>query len=327
MNGAGGQFRDEDLHAFADGVSAPERRAALIAYLATSPADTDRVLGWQRQNELLRNAFPLEALRAAPRLIQAASAPFAPQPRDGAAGGLDAATMLQSDPPLAAPMLVSVAERRRGHDAMVGAGAMVVAALAALLAGLYVAGSLQGLTGLGWLPRAAAIAPALQPASAPGAPAETVVGRALEAHLAFAEDLEVPVEFDAKAATQLVAYLSHRVGVPVQAPNLTAQGFQLLGGRLLPVPDGVAAMLVYEAHDGQRVGLVVTRATPGGDAGLQYQAAEQGPVHAVRWSTGDEIYVLTSRRGAAETLRLAVAAATGVAAARPVTPSRPGALP
>ena len=324
MSAVGGPFRDEDFHAFADGVSAPDRRAALVAYLATSPADTERLLGWQRQNDLLRAAFPIEAAaRVGPRVV-------APSAGGGGAQGLGsgptlpelgAAAKREAQPPLR--QALPEPGRRRESNAVASAAGMALAALVAVMAGIYVSGGLPGVLSSVWLPRAGAAAVAARP----GDIGEGLLRRAIEAHQVFAEDLVVPVEFDAKATGQLLAYLSQRAGVTLRAPNLTAQAFRLLGGRVLPVPEGIAAMLVYEGPGGQRIALVAARAAGETDPASLYQPGERGPVHAVKWTAGEATYVLTSTRNAAETLRLAMAAAIGLEAARALAPDRPASVP
>ncbi|MHB8886788.1 MAG: anti-sigma factor family protein [Methylovirgula sp.] len=75
---------DEDLHSFVDGEVDDDRYEAVLAYLATAPADAARVEAWRQQNILLRAAFAQVTLEQvpvslsfsfAPRLI---SLPFAP---------------------------------------------------------------------------------------------------------------------------------------------------------------------------------------------------------------------------------------------------------
>jgi anti-sigma factor RsiW len=57
VNGFPPPVSDEELHAFVDGETAPERRDAILAFLSASPADAARVETWRRQNETIRAAF------------------------------------------------------------------------------------------------------------------------------------------------------------------------------------------------------------------------------------------------------------------------------
>ena len=317
MSAPGLTLRDSALHAYADGVLAPQRRAEVIAFLAANPDETEKVLGWQRQNDLLRAAFPLAAslladatpkatadnlVRLTPRVTSNAVAASA------SAEAADPATYFAEKRPAALEQ--SAARRHAGLTAvhvfaMVSAAAAIVAAAVLVDAGggLLERLSPVRLAGFG----GAALAVALP---------DGVVRRALEAHPVFAEDREVPVEFDAAAPAQLAAYLSRRTGANIRAPNLTAQGLRLMGGRVLPLPDGTAAMLVYDGGAGARAALTIARLAAAGDVGLRFQQADSGAVHSARWLAGDEVYVLTSEASKADTLTLAAAVAVSVEAAR-----------
>jgi len=65
------------------------------------------------------------------------------------------------------------------------------------------------------------------------------------------------------------------------APDLVAEGFQLVGGRLLPAGQGKAAMLLYEDAKGQRISLFVTADSAAKSKGT-YMADADGP-EAVYW--------------------------------------------
>ena len=54
----------------------------------------------------------------------------------------------------------------------------------------------------------------------------------------------------------MLQWLSNRLGQPIKAPDLTAFGFRLMGGRLLPASSkGVAAQLMYDDDCGTRLTL------------------------------------------------------------------------
>ena len=303
---------ERDLHAYADGVLAAQRRADVIAYLAAHPDETERLLGWQRQNELLRAAFPLvEARQPAGkgRIFEPA----------GKIAGQPALVMTQHAAPDArvaqparADDAVDRAIHRRRSAAGVQAAGLLVAGAVIVLMALQFAGGAAGVMERFAPARIAGMTPA--PAAAPLP--DGVVRRALEAHVVFAEDREVPAEFDAQAPAQLTAYLSRRTGANVRAPNLSLQGLRLIGGRVLPLAEGAAAMLVYDAGAGPRVALTIARIDAAGDFGLRFQQTDSGATHAARWLAGDEVYVLTSAASRAETLNLATIAAAGVESAR-----------
>jgi anti-sigma factor RsiW len=84
-------------------------------------------------------------------------------------------------------------------------------------------------------------------------PASDIVHRAAMAHAIYAAEVQHPVE--ASAHGELLDWLSERLQMKVQAPDLRAAGFAFLGGRLLPGDAAAAALLMYERQNGQRVTL------------------------------------------------------------------------
>jgi len=95
----------------------------------------------------------------------------------------------------------------------------------------------------------------LQPKHVPSAAASEMVRRAAIAHAVYAADVEHPVETGPGANAQLLAWLSERLGMKVDAPELGAVGLSFIGGRLLPGDKTAAALLMYEGQNGQRVTL------------------------------------------------------------------------
>lgn len=83
---------------------------------------------------------------------------------------------------------------------------------------------------------------------------------ALVAHALYVTEKRHPVEVPAAQEEHLVAWLSKRLDAPIKAPNLQANGFTLLGGRLLPGNDGPLAQLMYESSAGERLTLTVKHA-------------------------------------------------------------------
>jgi len=89
----------------------------------------------------------------------------------------------------------------------------------------------------------------------PSSAAAEMVRRAAIAHAVYATEVEHPVETWAGAKAQLLAWLSERLSMKVDAPDLGAAGLSLMGGRLLPGDKAAAALLMYEGASGQRVTL------------------------------------------------------------------------
>jgi anti-sigma factor RsiW len=103
------------------------------------------------------------------------------------------------------------------------------------------------------------VPPRASPPSALAAGA--IMADALAAHRTFA------VEVDAAQEAHLVQWLSKRLGRPLVVPDLSATGYRLMGGRLLPAGSGAAAQLMYENGSGDRL-TVYVRPGVAGEAGL-----------------------------------------------------------
>ncbi|TIO73832.1 MAG: anti-sigma factor [Mesorhizobium sp.] len=106
--------------------------------------------------------------------------------------------------------------------------------------------------------------------------------QAIAAHVIYAAEKRHAVEVPASDKDHLQTWLSNRVGLKVIAPDLVAQGFELVGGRLLPSGEGgKAAMLLYEDANGERISLFVTAESAATAKGT-YAAEANGP-EAVYW--------------------------------------------
>lgn len=93
------------------------------------------------------------------------------------------------------------------------------------------------------------------PSMASAKPEREFVHQAVLAHTVYAPEVRHPVEVTALEQAHLVQWLSKRLGKPLKVPDLTAQGFDLVGGRLLPGEAGARAQFMFENAAGQRVTL------------------------------------------------------------------------
>lgn len=143
-------------------------------------------------------------------------------------------------------------------------------------------------------------------ASAPALQA-TLPRDAAIAHVVYSPEQRHPVEVDAQHADHLVAWLSKRLGHELQAPDFKAQGFELLGGRLLPGNGGPVAQFMYEDGQARRVTLYVRRAATG-QGETAFQHAREDGVEVFYWVDRDLGYALSGAIGKAEMGRLADAA-------------------
>ncbi|MGU3420717.1 anti-sigma factor family protein [Methylobacterium sp. D54C] len=139
----------------------------------------------------------------------------------------------------------------------------------------------------------------------PGAPAEPMTQAAVSAFRTYVVEAAHPVEVRADGSSDLVQWLTARLGRPVTVPDLQAQGFRLMGGRLLPAGDGLAAMLMYDDDRGTRLTLY-SRVGPSGGRGV-FRYARADDVAAFSWIDSGMSYVVTARTDEARLLRVAQA--------------------
>ena len=102
------------------------------------------------------------------------------------------------------------------------------------------------------------------------------------AHAVYVPEKRHPVEVavEGDAATQraqeehLSRWLTKRLDVPVKMFDLRAQGFRLVGGRLLPEGNGPCAQLMYEDAQGQRVTVFLRRKGADAPAAFRYEVLD-----------------------------------------------------
>ncbi len=141
------------------------------------------------------------------------------------------------------------------------------------------------------------------------APGPRFVQQAALAHLVYAPERRHPVEVTADQQDHLVQWLSRRLGRPLKVPNLSAQGYLLVGGRLLPGEGGARAQFMFEDSGGQRVTLYLGAV----DAGSARQTETAfslgaGPVPSFYWVDQGFGYALAGEVPRARLLALAQAA-------------------
>ena len=116
--------------------------------------------------------------------------------------------------------------------------------------------------------------------------------RAARAHLVYSPEVRHPVEVEAKEQDHLVKWLSKRLDLPLKVPMLSTEGFELLGGRLLPGNDGPVAQFMYQDATGKRLTLYVTRPHKG-DEITAFRFAQEGRVSVFYWIDRDCGYALS----------------------------------
>ena len=137
-------------------------------------------------------------------------------------------------------------------------------------------------------------------------PAATFSMRAARAHLVYAPEVRHPVEVDATQQEHLVKWLSKRLALDLKVPLLTGEGFELLGGRLLPGPEGPVAQFMYQDSAGKRLTLYVSKPNRA-DQPAAFRYAQEGPVSVFYWIDRDCGYALSGELDRPTLTRVATA--------------------
>jgi anti-sigma factor RsiW len=154
-------------------------------------------------------------------------------------------------------------------------------AMAAAAAGLLVAGGVLGGVGVWqWQAKAQAAQLAqLRLQLAPGA-AQGWVQRAAFAHSIYTNEPRHAVEVGAQEE-HLSRWLTRRIDIPVKLFDLKAQGFDLVGGRLLPDGPGKSAQLMYQDAEKRRVTVYLRKPEQGADTAFRFE--QQGKLGLFYW--------------------------------------------
>ncbi|MBK5104019.1 MAG: anti-sigma factor [Burkholderiales bacterium] len=130
--------------------------------------------------------------------------------------------------------------------------------------------------------------------------------RAAVAYAVYAPEVRHPVEVGAEQQDHLVKWLSKRLGHQLKLPLLAQQGFDLVGGRLLPGGKGPVAQFMYQDSKGQRITLYVSRrdAEPGETA---FRFSQEDKISVFYWIDGKLGYALSAEMDRARLLTVATA--------------------
>jgi len=138
-----------------------------------------------------------------------------------------------------------------------------------------------------------------------GPPRPTEIARlqteATTAWRVFASDTAQPVELDGEDPATLVRWMTQKLGRRVSVPDLSAQGYKLLGGRVLTAMYGPAAMLLYQDAAGTRLTVYLQPMSLGLPTAMQRVAAPSaaGVVDGFAWIAGQIGYSVLTRPGGA----------------------------
>jgi anti-sigma factor RsiW len=124
------------------------------------------------------------------------------------------------------------------------------------------------------------------------------------AHAVYSPEVRHPVEVGAAEQEHLVNWLSKRVGAKLRAPVLTAEGYELVGGRLLPGESGAVAQFMYQDGKGKRLTLYVSRLA-GKQRDTAFRFSQEDKVSVFYWIDGTLGYALSGELPKADLLNVA----------------------
>lgn len=175
--------------------------------------------------------------------------------------------------------------------------------------------------GVGWVLRGRFGNPAAQALASDTAPeAPGFVHQASLAHAVFSPEVRHPVEVTAAQQEHLVQWLSKRLGRPLKVPQLSSQGYELVGGRLLPGGDGARAQFMFQNPAGSRVTLYLGSTASGADGATggtesngaktgsgetAFKYSSEGPVTSFYWVDQGFGYALSGAIGREDLMKLA----------------------
>ncbi|MBX3587567.1 MAG: anti-sigma factor [Ramlibacter sp.] len=145
---------------------------------------------------------------------------------------------------------------------------------------------------------------------ASGNPVRQFARQAAVAHAVYLPEVRHPVEVPAAQQEHLVQWLSKRLGRPLKIPNLAPQGFELVGGRLLPGEAGARAQFMFQNTGGERITLYVGSVSAGSKANVKetaFRFLDDGPTPGFYWVDQGFGYALSGKLPRQTLLALATA--------------------
>lgn len=116
---------------------------------------------------------------------------------------------------------------------------------------------------------------------------------AADAYLTYVSEERHAVEVGPDETEHLSSWLGKRLDWEFVIPDLSEEGFQLVGGRLLPINSQPGAMLLFEDATGQRVSVIIARNN--GMSDTAWQLARQDDLGTYYWIDGPRSYAISGR--------------------------------
>lgn len=101
--------------------------------------------------------------------------------------------------------------------------------------------------------------------------------QAVANHIVYTADRRRPTELGAAQRDDLARWVSNRLNHQVEPPDLSADGFAYMGGRLAATPDGPAGLFMYDGPAGVRLTVFV----------LPLHAAAERPIQHIDFAHVD----------------------------------------
>lgn len=116
--------------------------------------------------------------------------------------------------------------------------------------------------------------------------------QAHSAFIVYASEVRHPVEVGADEEAHLATWLGKRMNVAgLKVPSLQVLGFQLVGGRLLPINGTPGAMFMYQNAGGQRLTVLVGHNAE--NTTTSFRFASNGDIETFYWIDGSLGYTVT----------------------------------
>lgn len=136
--------------------------------------------------------------------------------------------------------------------------------------------------------------------------------QAVLAHVVYSPEIRHAVEVPAAQQDHLIQWLSKRLGRPLKVPDLRPQGYELVGGRLLPGAQGARAQFMYQNARAERITLYLGAVDSGaggpgggGTGETAFRFTTEDGASSFYWVDQGFGYALAGQLGRRELLALA----------------------
>jgi anti-sigma factor RsiW len=137
----------------------------------------------------------------------------------------------------------------------------------------------------------------------PNASITLLTQEAIANHVVYTADRRRPTELGAEQRDDLARWVSNRLNHKVAPPDLTADGYRYIGGRLAATPDGPAGLFMYEDDAGARLTVFVLPL--GAARSMPFQHVDFAHVDGCAWIEKGIGYTVVGPLPPAELRRLA----------------------